>query len=62
LSASLACAKKDSYPIELNTPSIFDQKLAYIHNNLVVAGLVSEPKHYLLSSAPPQGRCVNGYE
>ena len=40
-----------SHPIELNTNSIVDQKLDYIHNNPVKAGIVLSPEDYLYSSA-----------
>lgn len=54
--------KKDSHPIELYSPAVIDQKIHYIHMNPVEAGLVSEPEHYLLSSAHPQGLLeLNGY-
>lgn len=54
--------KKDSHPIELYTPAVFKQKVDYIHRNPVVGGLVSEPSHYLLSSAHDDGPLVlNGY-
>jgi putative transposase len=55
--------KKDSYPIELYAPSVTDQKANYIRMNPVVAGIVSEPEHYRLSSAHPESPLVmNGYE
>ncbi len=38
-------------PIELWSSDVIDQKLAYIHNNPVVAGFVSEPEHWKYSSA-----------
>jgi REP element-mobilizing transposase RayT len=39
------------HPEELFTPEFTKQKLDYIHNNPVVAGLVYEPQHYVYSSA-----------
>ena len=48
--------QKTSHPIELWTTAVFDQKVQYIHMNPVVAGYVSEPEHYLLSSAHSMGR------
>ncbi|GAB4047381.1 REP-associated tyrosine transposase [Spirosoma litoris] len=39
------------HSIELSTGNIFEQKLAYIHNNPVEAGFVDEPEDYLYSSA-----------
>ena len=40
-----------NHPEELFTPEFIKQKLTYIHQNPVKAGIVSEPEHYLLSSA-----------
>jgi putative transposase len=39
------------HPIELYSRKFTAQKLDYIHYNPVVAGIVDEPEHYLLSSA-----------
>jgi putative transposase len=39
------------HPVELFTRKFSNQKMDYIHNNPVVAGIVDEPQHYLLSSA-----------
>jgi len=39
------------HPIELFTRKFTDQKMDYIHENPVVAGIVREPQDYLLSSA-----------
>ena len=39
------------HPIILYSNSFIDQKLNYIHNNPVEAGLVFEPQHYAYSSA-----------
>ncbi len=39
------------HPEGLYTEKFTHQKLDYIHNNPVVAGIVEEPQHYLLSSA-----------
>ena len=43
--------QQHSHPIELNTNSLIDQKLEYIHNNPVKAGIVLSPEDYLYSSA-----------
>lgn len=43
--------RQDNHPIELSTNWLMDQKLAYIHNNPVEAGIVDEPESYLYSSA-----------
>jgi len=40
-----------SHPIELNTGEKLNQRLDYIHNNPVVAGIVRYPEDYLYSSA-----------
>lgn len=54
--------KKGSHPIVLYTPAVMDQKVKYIHMNPVVSGVVSQPEHYLLSSAHEDGPLVlNGY-
>ncbi len=39
------------HPIELNTPSLQDQKLEYVHDNPVKAGIVWLPEEYVYSSA-----------
>lgn len=43
--------QQDNHPIELSTNHLMRQKLDYIHNNPVEAGVVSEPEHYIYSSA-----------
>jgi putative transposase len=43
--------RQDNQPQELYSPKFFFQKLSYIHNNPVVAGIVEKPEHYLYSSA-----------
>ena len=43
--------RQDNQPQELYSPKFFFQKLNYIHNNPVAAGLVEKPEHYLYSSA-----------
>ena len=43
--------QQDNHPVELSTNFLMDQKLAYIHNNPVEAGIVDEPGSYLYSSA-----------
>ena len=40
-----------NHPILLTKSKITRQKLDYIHDNPVVAGIVTEPDHYLHSSA-----------
>ena len=43
--------QQHSHPIELNTNEKIDQRLDYIHNNPVEAGIVLSPEHYYYSSA-----------
>jgi putative transposase len=43
--------QEGSHPIELSTPVITEQKLNYIHNNPVEAGLVYKPEDWRYSSA-----------
>ena len=41
----------ENHAIELSTPAFTNQKLDYIHNNPVRAGIVENPQDYLYSSA-----------
>jgi REP element-mobilizing transposase RayT len=43
--------RQDNQPKECYSPSFITQKLDYIHNNPVAAGIVELPKHYIFSSA-----------
>ena len=43
--------QQDNHPIELFDQKILHQKLDYIHNNPVTAGIVENPEAYLYSSA-----------
>jgi REP element-mobilizing transposase RayT len=43
--------QQDNHPILLSTPAIAWQKLDYIHNNPVEAGIVTNSEDYLYSSA-----------
>jgi REP element-mobilizing transposase RayT len=43
--------QQDNHPIELQTNDMIEQRLNYIHNNAVEAGIVYEPHHYVYSSA-----------
>jgi len=43
--------ERDSLCVELYTPSVFDQKMEYIHYNPVKAGLCEYPEQYTYSSA-----------
>ena len=43
--------QQDNHPIELWSLPVIWQKLDYIHNNPVRAGIVSDPTHFLYSSA-----------
>ncbi len=41
----------DNHPMEIYSQDFFSQKLNYIHQNPVRAGIVDEAEHYLYSSA-----------
>lgn len=43
--------KRNYHPIIMDSNQLLDQKIQYIHQNPVKAGFVSEPEHYLYSSA-----------
>jgi putative transposase len=43
--------QQDNHPIDLNTNEKIEQRLTYLHENPVRAGVVYEPQHYLYSSA-----------
>ncbi|MEO6831086.1 MAG: transposase [Chitinophagaceae bacterium] len=43
--------QQDNHPIELQDNAMLLQKLNYIHNNPVTAGIVYQPEHYVYSSA-----------
>lgn len=43
--------QNDYHPVELNTNLLLTQRLDYIHNNPVVAGIVDKAEEYLYSSA-----------
>jgi len=43
--------KRRPLPVDLYTPAVFEQKVDYIHNNPVSAGLCELPEQYSLSSA-----------
>ena len=43
--------QQHNHPVELATNEMIDQRLDYIHNNPVEAGIVLSPEHYLYSSA-----------
>ena len=43
--------QQDNHPVPLTTMTIAHQKLDYIHNNPVEAGIVGKPEDYLYSSA-----------
>jgi hypothetical protein len=45
--------QKTNYPIELDTNKFIDQKVDYIHNNPLKAGLVTDAEYYVYSSANP---------
>ena len=43
--------KREALSVELFTPAVFYQKLEYIHNNPVRAGICNFPEEYYFSSA-----------
>jgi hypothetical protein len=43
--------RQDNQPQELYSAAFIFQKINYIHNNPVEAGIVEKPEHYLYSSA-----------
>ncbi|MEQ8473495.1 MAG: hypothetical protein RIC35_20025, partial [Marinoscillum sp.] len=43
--------QQNNHPIELSSNEMMDQRLNYIHQNPVRAGLVYEPEYYVYSSA-----------
>ena len=43
--------RQDNKPIELYSAAVIDQKMGYIHNYPVEAGIVDKPEDYLYSSA-----------
>jgi len=54
--------QKTNRPIEIVGPGMYDQKVAYIHNNPVEEGLVTLPEHYAHSSAHAEGRLKMFYD
>ena len=46
-----------NHPILLDTPKLTWEKMDYVHNNPVAEEIVSEPEHYLYSSA--RDYCTN---
>ena len=52
--------KQDYHPVELNTNEILEQRLLYLHENPVRAGLVWEPWHYKYRSAIDYYTSENG--
>ena len=43
--------QQDNHPIELSTGLMLKQRLDYLHENPVRAGIVYEPQEYVYSSA-----------
>ncbi|MCA0232200.1 MAG: hypothetical protein LCH91_17150 [Bacteroidetes bacterium] len=52
--------QQENHPIELISNKFIDQKLQYIHENPVKAGLVDEPWEYRFSSARDYMNNQNG--
>ena len=42
-----------NHPVDLYSPQVMRQKLEYVHNNPVKAGIVARPEDYAYSSASP---------
>jgi putative transposase len=49
--------RQENHPKECYSPSFTVQKLLYIHNNPVEAGIVAKPEDYLYSSASAYHNC-----
>lgn len=43
--------RQDNKPIEIYSNAVIDQKLDYLHNNPIKAGIVTRAEDYLYSSA-----------
>jgi|SRR6185437_10480072 len=43
--------QKTNHPVELFSAKVMEQKINYIHNNPVEAGIVDSPEYYVYSSA-----------
>ena len=52
--------RQDNQPKEIYTESFCRQKIDYIHNNPVAAGIVDKAEEYLYSSARDYYRTVRG--
>ena len=50
--------QQHNHPIDLTDAKLFDQKVNYIEQNPVVAGLVTEAAYYTFSSANPDGLVI----
>ena len=51
-----------NHPVQLDDATIIEQKLDYIHENPVKAGLVSEPEHWRYSSASNYARQLSVFK
>lgn len=54
--------KRRPLSIELFSPKVFDQKLDYIHNNPVNAGICALPEEYMYSSARYYYEGINSWK
>ncbi|WP_316734873.1 REP-associated tyrosine transposase [Pedobacter aquatilis] len=52
--------QQDNHPVELSSNQMMEQKLNYLHENPVNAGLVAEAQHYKYSSATDYYEEKNG--
>ena len=50
--------QRSNHPTELYSPKVMVQKIEYIHQNPVRAGIVSNPEDYVYSSASPLSKLV----
>jgi REP element-mobilizing transposase RayT len=54
--------QKTNHPIEVYSTDVFNQKMDYIHNNPVIANIVTDPSYYFYSSANPLSPLIiDGY-
>ena len=53
---------QENHAIELRTPDFIREKVEYIHNNPVRAGIVEKPEDYLYSSARNYADMENVFE
>ena len=52
--------QQNNHPIELDTNEMMDQRLNYIHNNPLEAGLVDDPSSWIWSSCASYEKDIEG--